>query len=419
MQNEIVAFEENGTFSVVDLPPGKKAIEIMWIYKFKYNADGMIERPKSRLVALENKQVKNGDFKETFAPVEKMTTMRSLLRVVCGRGWIVHQMDVYMKLPQGFKCSDPSKVCRLHKAVYGLCHAPRCWFSKLTDALKKYGFKHSYADYSFFVYSKKGIELRVLIYVDDLLVCGNDEKIVNKFKEYLSECFQMKDLGKLKYFLGIEVGRVEEGFMLTQRKYALDLIADVSLLWSKPAPTPMEQQHKLGLDTSPFIRDAEQYRRLVGRLIYLSITRPDISYSVHILSQFMKAPREKQWEATLRVVKYLKGTAGQGIMLSSKTDLNMSVYCDADWYACPITRRSLSAYVTLMGDSPVSRKTKKHEVVSHSLAEAEYRSMAQATREVKWLRRLLNDLEAKQFKPSKMFCDSKSAIYIAANPVFY
>ncbi|XP_013632843.1 PREDICTED: uncharacterized mitochondrial protein AtMg00810-like [Brassica oleracea var. oleracea] len=322
-------------------------------------------------------------------------TVRSLLRVVAGKGWIVDQMDVhnaflhgdlkeevYMKLPQGFKCSDPSKVLRLHKAVYGLRQAPRCWFAKLTDALKKYGFKHSYADYSLFIYSRKGIELRVLIYVDDLLVCGNDVKFVNKFKDYLSECFHMKDLGKLKYFLGIEVGRGDEGFMLTQRKYALDLIADVGLLGSKPTATPMEQQHKLALDTSPFIRDAEQYRRLIGRLIYLTITRPNISYSVHILSQFMKAPREMQWDAALRVVKYLKGTAGQGIMLSSKSELNLSVYCDADWSACPVTRRSLSAYVTLVGDSPVSWKTKKQSVVSHSSAEAEYRSMAQATREV-------------------------------------
>lgn len=229
----------------------------------------------------------------------------------------------------------------------------------------------------------------------------------------------MKDLGKLKYFLGIEVGRGEEGFMLSQRKYALDLIADVGLLGSKPVATPMEQHHKLALDTSGFITNAEKYRRLVGRLIYLSITRPDISYPVHILSQFMKAPREKQWDAALRVVRYLKGTAGQGILLHSGGDLSLSVYCDADWSACPVTRRSLSAYVALVGDSPVSWKAKKQKVVSHSSAEAEYRSMAQATREIKWLRRLLIDLSEKQLKPSKLFCDSKSAIYIAANPVFH
>lgn len=432
MKKKIVAFEENETFSVVDLPPGKKAIGNMWIYNYKYNADGTMERPKSRLVALGNRQVKGRDFKETFAPVAKMTTVRSLLRVVAGKGWIVHQMDVhnaflhgdlkeevYMKLPQGFQVSDPNKVLRLHKAVYGLRQAPRCWFSKLTDALKKYGFKHSYADYSLFVFSRRGMELRVLIYVDDLLVYGNDAQFLNKFKEYLCECFHMKDLGKLKYFLGIEVGRGDEGFLLTQRKYALDLISDVGLLGSKPAATPMEQHHKLALDKSPYLRDAEQYRRLVGRLIYLSITRPDISYPVHILSQFMKAPRELQWAAAMRVVRYLKGTAGQGILLSSQADMSLSVYCDADWSACPVTRRSLSAYVALVGGSPVSWKTKKQKVVSHSSAEAEYRSMAQATREIKWLRRLLSDLGVKQSKSSELYCDSKSAIYIAANPVFH
>lgn len=222
-KKEMIAFEENKTFSIVDLPLGKKSIGNMWVYKFKYNSDGTIERPKSRLVALGNMQIKGRDFKETFATVAKMTIVRSLLRVVAGKGWIVHQMDVhnaflhgdlkekvYMKLPLGFHASDPNKVCRLYKAVYGLRQAPRCWFSKLTDALKKYGFKASCADYSLFVYSKKGVELRVLIYVDDLLVCGNDMKVVAKFKEYLSKCFHMKDLGKLKYFLGIEVGRGEE-----------------------------------------------------------------------------------------------------------------------------------------------------------------------------------------------------------------
>lgn len=149
MSNEVTAFEENKTFSVVDLPPGKKAIGNMWVNKYKYNADGTMERPKSRLVALGNRQVKGRDFKKTFAPVAKMTTIRCLMRVIAGKGWIVHQMDVhnaflhgdlkeevYMKLPPGFRASDPNKVCRLHKAIYGLRQAPRAWFAKLTTALK-------------------------------------------------------------------------------------------------------------------------------------------------------------------------------------------------------------------------------------------------------------------------------------------
>lgn len=236
----------------------------------------------------------------------------------------------------------------------------------------------------------------MLIYVDDLLICGNDIDFLRKFKDHLGRCFHMKDLGKLKYFLGIEVGRRAEGFMLTQHKYTLDLVADVGLLGSKPAATPMEIQHKLALDLSLFLSDAEKYGRLVGRLIYLSITRPNISYAVHILSQFMQKPREMRWDAAMRVVRYLKGTAGQGILLRSQVDTSLSVYCDADWSACHASRRSLSAYVALVGDSPVSWKTKKQGVVSHSSAESEYRSMAQATREIKWLRRLLRDLGAPQ-----------------------
>ena len=432
MKSEIKAFEINKTYSIVDLPPGKTAIGNMWIFKYKYNADGTVERPKSRLVALGNRQVEGEDYDETFAPVAKMTTIRGLLRVVAGKGWIVHQMDVhnaflhgelheevYMKLPQGFHHPDPQKVCRLHKAVYGLKQAPRCWFAKLTNALKKYGFHHSYSDYSLFTYEKNGLELKVLIYVDDLIVCGNDMKLVTKFKEYLGRCFRMKDLGKLKYFLGIEVGRGEEGFMLTQRKYALDIIEETGLLGAKPVATPMEQRHQLGTDKSAFLKDARKYRRLVGRLIYFSVTRPYLTYAVHILSQFMQTPRENQWKAALRVVRYLKGTVGQGILLSSSSDFSISVYCDADWNSCPTSRRSVSSFVTLVGGSPISWKTEKQDVMSHSSAESEYRSMSEATREIKWLVRLAKDLGFEPKGAVKLYCDSKSAIYIAANPVFH
>lgn len=258
-----------------------------------------------------------------------------------------------------------------------------------------------------------------LIYVDDLLICGNDMGMMLKFKEYLGRCFHMKDLGKLKYFLGIEVGRGAEGFMITQRKYTMDIIGEVGLLGAKPCATPMEQQHKLGRDKSPFIERSDQYRRLVGKLIYLSITRPDISYSVYILAQFMQTPREAHWDSALRVVRYWKGTVGQGILLSPSSDLRLSVYCDADWSSCPTSRRSLSSYVAMVGDSSISWRTQKQDVVSHSSAEAEYRSMAEASREIKWLKRLLHDLGAPLTEPVKLYRDSKSAIYIATNPVFH
>ncbi|XP_019096549.1 PREDICTED: uncharacterized protein LOC109130912 [Camelina sativa] len=346
----------------------------MWVYKIKYHSNGSNERYKARLVVLGNRQVAGQDFAKTFAPVVKMTTVRALLRIVMAKNWEVHQMDVhnaflhgdlrekvYIKLLQGFTYSAPNKVLRLHKSLYGLRQAPRCWYEKLSMALTKAGFVQSYSDYSYFTYSRGSVKIQVLVYVDYLVVCGNDGEAIRKFKRYLGECFRTKDLGKLKYFLGIEIARNEEGFLLTQRKYASDIVNETGLLDSRPTTTPMEQNHHLATDSSPYIPEPASYRRLVGRLIYLANTQPDLSYSVHILSQFMQKPTERHMD----VVSYLKGTAAKGILLSSRADLQLSVYCDADWGTCPLSCRSLTAYVALLGGSPISWKTKKQKVVSH------------------------------------------------------
>ena len=169
----------------------------------------------------------------------------------------------------------------------------------------------------------------------------------------------MKDLGQLKYFLGIEVARNAEGIFLCQRKYALDVISEVGLLGAKPAKTPLEQNHKLALVEGDDASDPAQYRRLVCKLIYLTITRPKLSYCVHILAQFMQQPKKAHWEAALRVVRYLKGNLGQGILLRANSDLKLYAYCDSDWASCPLTRRSLTGYFICLGRSPVSWKTKK------------------------------------------------------------
>lgn len=243
----------------------------------------------------------------------------------------------------------------------------------------------SYYDYSLFSFTKGDKEVRVLVYVDDLILATNSMEILSQFKSYLSQCFKMKDLGKLRYFLGIEVARSEEGMVLSQRKYTLDLIADVGLNNARPAATPVEQNHNLAADKSPLMPDPKQYRRLVGRLVYLANTRPELCYAIHLLSQFMKAPREDHWHAAIRVVKFLKGCPGQGILLSSNPDLEVSLYVDADWSNCRTSRRSLSAYVVFLGGSPVCWKTKKQKTVSLSSAEAEYRAMGSATKEAKWV----------------------------------
>ena len=161
---------------------------------------------------------------------------------------------------------------------------------------------------------------------------------MQQFKDYLSRCFHMKDLGKLKYFLGIEVARNSDGIFLCQHKYTLDIISEAGLLGAKPTGTHLEQNHKLGLAANSDLRDPGQYKRMVGRLIYLTITQPELSYCVHMLAQFMQQSNDEYWEVALRVVRYLKGNPGQGILLRSDCDLKLYAYCDSYSASCPLTR---------------------------------------------------------------------------------
>ncbi|XP_019090182.1 PREDICTED: uncharacterized protein LOC109128410 [Camelina sativa] len=323
-----------------------------------------------------------------------MTTVRIFLKIAAAKNWEVHQMDVhnaflhgdlteeiYMTLPPGFKGSNGNKVCKLKKSLYGLKQAPRCWFAKLTTALKGYGFVQSKTDYSLFVLKRGELRLYMIVYVDDLLIGGNDSAAIQRFKGYLGQCFRMKDLGPLKYFLGIEVARSSHGIYLSQRKYACDIISECGLLGGRPVATPVEENHNLTADGKDFYDDPDGYRRLVGRLVYLTITRPELSYIVNVLAQFMHQPQKKHWFGALRVVRYLKGCPGKGIMLSAKSDLSISAYCDADHGSCRLTQRSLSGFVVMLGDSPVKWRTQKQRVVSRSSVKRNI---------VQWLTQCLN-----------------------------
>ena len=227
MRAEIDALEKNGTWTLVPAPRHKKPLGSKWVYKIKRKSDGSIERYKARLVIFGNHQVEGIDYNETFAPVVKLTTVRTLLAVAAARSWELHQMDVhnallhgdldeevYMRLPPGFTASRPDVVCRLKKSLYGLRQAPRCWFAKLSGALKKYGFQQSVSHYSLFSLRGNPGVVHVLVYVDDLVIAGDNTTLIAKLKSYLASCFHMKDLGSLKYFLGIEVARSFLGIFL-------------------------------------------------------------------------------------------------------------------------------------------------------------------------------------------------------------
>ncbi|CAM8944482.1 unnamed protein product [Rhodiola kirilowii] len=360
-----------------------------------------------------------------------MSSVRLFLSVASIKGWELHQMDVhnaflhgdlheevYMRPPQGFAAPN-GKVCHLLKSLYRLCQAPRNWFAKLMSALVKFGFKQSYADYSLFSYIRHNTELHELVYVDDLIIAGNDSSSITRFKDYLHSCFHMKDLGILKYFLGLEIAHGKDGLFVSQRKYALDILSEAGLLGAKPTDFPLPPNHDLANASGPVYAHADRYRRLVGRLIYLTITRPELSYSVHILSQFMQCTTEAHWQAAIRVLHYIKSHPGQGLILSRHSSLQLTAYCDSDWATCPLTRRSLTGYFVVLGASHVSWKTKKQPTVSRSSAEAEYRSMAAACCELLWLKAFLLSLGYHHTSPMHLVCDSQAALHISANPVFH
>lgn len=201
--------------------------------------------------------------------------------------------NVFLPVLPGFSKRQGGKVYRLQKSLYSLKQAPRCWFDKLNKSLKQYGFHQSYSDYSLFTYSSGNIFLCVLVYVDDLIVTGNDLASLQKFKAHLRRCFHMKDLGSLKYFLGIEVTRNKNGIYLCQQKYALDILSNVGFLGAKPINFPMEQDHKLGKAKGPILSHPNSYRCLLDYLIYLMITRSNLAYPLQVLSQFMHKPRQE------------------------------------------------------------------------------------------------------------------------------
>ncbi|XP_019087286.1 PREDICTED: uncharacterized protein LOC104727565 [Camelina sativa] len=365
MCDEINAQIRNGTSDLVLPSPSQIIIGCKWVFTLKYLPNGTLDRYKARLVAKGFHQRYGLDFIETFSPVIKSTTVRAVLQTAVSKGWRIRQIDVnnaflqgslhdevYVTQPPGFVDQDrPHYVCRLRKAS-------------------------TTADASLFV-NRCGLDVvYVLVYVDDMLITGNNNAIVTRFIAHLAARFSLKDLGDLRYFLGIEATRTSTGLHLMQRRYIIYLLTKMNMLNARPVTTPMAPTPTLTLTFGSPYDDPRQYRAVIGSLQYLAFTRTDIPYAVNRLSQFIHRPTDLHWQAAKQILRYLVGTSTLGIFFRANTPLSLHAFSDADWSLHMDTCLSTNAYIVYLGGNPISWSSKKQASVARSSTEAEYRAVA-------------------------------------------
>eukprot|EP00253_Pinus_taeda_P032251 PITA_32251 len=406
MNEEMESILRNDTWDLVELPKNKTPIGCKSLFKPKMNANRSIEKLKARLVAKGYSRQEGIDFDDTFAPVAKLNTIRMLIALATKFHWELHQLDVksaflngdlkeeiYLVQPEGFvKQGQEHLVCRLKKALYGLKQAPRSWYEKVDSFFLEYGFHRSLNDPNLYT---RGI------------------------KRLMAQVFEMKDLRSLHYCLGLEVCRDTRQTFLTQGKYARNLLENFGMDQCRSAATPLQQNLKLSSDDGTKEVDATKYRQLVGSLIYLTTTKPDLAYFVSVLSQFMSKPLESHWVVEKSVLRYLCGTVSYGILYTDAYDVTLEGFSDSDWASNLDDRKSITGYAFSIGSGVIAWSSKKQSIVALLSCEAEYQALCAATCEAIWLRRLLNDAGQEQKNSTSIKSDNQSTIKLAHNPVFH
>jgi hypothetical protein len=341
------------------------------MYKVKKDVEGNFVKHKARLVAKGCVQDQGVDFEEVFAPVRRMESVRLLIALAAQESWRIHHMDVksafltreiedeiYVKQPPGYvQKGEEHKVLKLHKALYGLRQTPRAWNIKLDSTLVSLGFEKSPLEHTMYKRGQGKDRLLVGIYVDDLLITGADEAVIAKFKLQMKEIFKMDDLGLLSYYLGIEVHQKPEGITLCQEAYAKKVLESCGMNDCKPTHIPMEAHLELSKKSEAPAVDATEYRKVVGSLRHLVNTRPDLAYSVGIVSRFMEAPTMDHWTAVKHILRYIKGTTNFGLAYlreKEKEMVELLGYSDSDQAGDVDDRKSTLGVAYFLGESIVS-----------------------------------------------------------------
>ena len=364
--------EKNETWSLVSKPKNKKPIGVKWIFRTKFNPDGTICKHKARLVAKGYAQQAGVDYGETFAPVARMETIRLILSISASMSWKVYHLDVksaflngvlqeevYVKQPEGFIVQGhEDKVYHLHKALYGLKQAPRAWYGKIDGYLIYQGFRRSSNEQTLYIRNEEGM-IVISLYVDDLLVTGENEKNVEVLKNELEKEFDMSSLGEMNYFLGVEVMQCSRGIFISQEKYIKDLLKKFNLDECKPMSTPMSQGDKYKKEDGTPKVNPTLYRSMIGSLLYVCSSRPDIMHATGVLSRYMQAPSQNHFVGAKRILRYLKGTQDFGVWYDRQDVMRLMAYSDSDWAGCLDDMKSTSGYLFSLGSGPFSWNTKK------------------------------------------------------------
>jgi hypothetical protein len=413
MMEEYNSIMKNDVWEVVPRPEGKSVVISKWLYKLKHATDGSIEKYKAHFVARGFSQVEGVDYDETFAPISRYTSIRAVISIAAEMGWKIHQMDVktaflnglieeevYIEQPLGFEVHGrESHVCRLKKALYGLKQAPKAWYSRIDAYLQQLGFEKSEADPNLYFIVVGEDPLILLLYVDDLFITGA-ERLISSCKESLSSEFEMTDIGLMHYFLGLKVWQEPGHIFLGQGKYVCDILSRFQMGDSRPMTTPMITNWKKLHASESQLVDSTLYHQLIGSLMYLVNTRPDICFAVNTLSQFMVEPRRVHWVAAKHVLRYLCGTVDYGLDYHRGDGVRLVGYTDSDWAGCVSDMKSTSGCCFGLGSTVVSWFSRKQKSVALSSTEAEYMVASQASCEALWLRKMLIGLFGVQLRPT-------------------
>lgn len=433
MSREMGSLKKHQVWDLTSLPTGKKVVGNRWVYKRKLGPNGEVVRHKARLVAQGFTQQHGTDYDQTFSPVIRMESVRMMAAIATQRSMEIHQVDiataflngilneeVYMRQPRGFEIGNQDIVCKLKKSLYGLKQSPRCWNIALDTQLREMGFTQSKADPCIYLSDKEALHIGV--YVDDILLTGDLSRI-QEVKHQLGEQFEVKDLGKLNYFLGINVETAAEGkeMWMGQPTYVEQLLDAQKMSSCKAVGTPVDPGGHLTSATEEEETVTQQlYQSLIGSLLYLATcTRPDIAFAVGMLAKFSSKPTSRHWTAAKRVLRYLQGTRNYGIQFCQQEEPDCRGYSDADWAGDREDRRSTSGYIFQLCSGPISWRSKKQTTVALSTAEAEYVALSSAAQEAVWLRRLSTEMGSLPSSPTMILEDNQSAIAMSKNPQFH